>query len=114
MESRVVILPGKVLFLNWMDTQNPNSGGSELYAFELAKRLSQDRFEVTYLTSSFKGSEPNEKLNGVRIIRMEPADTYKLLLFHRDIHIPRTELLQGDRSSRHRKEVILWTAVVGR
>jgi glycosyltransferase involved in cell wall biosynthesis len=53
-----------------MDTQNPNSGGSELYAFELAKRLSQDRFEVTYLTSSFKGSEPNEKLNGVRIIRM--------------------------------------------
>jgi len=70
MESLVVILPSKVLFLNWMDILNPNSGGSELYTFELVKRLSQDGYEVIYLTSSFKGSKPNEELNGVSIIRM--------------------------------------------
>jgi len=64
------MLADKVLFLNWMDIQNPNSGGSELYSFELAKRLYQDGYEVTYLTSFFKGSKPTEKLNGVRVIRM--------------------------------------------
>jgi len=70
MESLVTILASKVLFLNWMDILNPNSGGSELYAFELAKRLSRDGYDATYLTSSFKGSKPNEELNGVRIIRI--------------------------------------------
>lgn len=60
----------RILFLNWRDPLNPNSGGSELYAFEIAKRLALDGFLVTYLTSSFKGSLHKEILYNVHIVRM--------------------------------------------
>ena len=100
MESLVTILASKVLFLNWMDILNPNSGGSELYAFELAKRLSRDGYEVTYLTSSFKGSKPNEELNGVRIIRMGSIVTLYLKSFfwlkeHREEYDVIIEVING-------------------
>lgn len=60
----------KILILNWKDINNPNAGGAELVIHELAKRLVQDDNEVTLLTSAFKNSLRNEKIDGVGVIRI--------------------------------------------
>lgn len=51
-----------------MDIKNPQSGGSEVYAHEMCKRLAE-KFNVYYLTSNFKNSRPNEIIDNVKILR---------------------------------------------
>ena len=58
-----------ILWLSWRDTKNPNSGGAEIVAREVTERFVRDGSKVTIFTSSFKKSKPQEKIDGVNIIR---------------------------------------------
>jgi glycosyltransferase involved in cell wall biosynthesis len=58
-----------VLFVNWKDIKNPETGGAEIVADELCKRLIKDGYEVTFLTSKFKNSLEDEVVNGYNVIR---------------------------------------------
>lgn len=58
-----------ILWLSWRDIKNPNAGGAEKVAIEIAKRMVENGHTVTIFTSSFKGSKPKDKINKVKIIR---------------------------------------------
>ena len=53
-----------------MDIKHPNSGGSEIYSWEICKRLIKDGHSVTYITSRFGTGINEEQFEGVRIIRI--------------------------------------------
>lgn len=58
-----------ILILNWKDIKNPEVGGAEIIAFELARKLRQDGHTVTFFSRSFKDAFPEETIDGVHIIR---------------------------------------------
>ena len=59
----------KIAFINWMDMENPNSGGAEKYTWELSKRFARDGNSVLFLTSKYKSSIEDEEIDGIHIIR---------------------------------------------
>jgi glycosyltransferase involved in cell wall biosynthesis len=59
----------RVLWFNWKDIRNPEAGGAEVYTHEIMKRLAKRGYDMTLFTSRFKGSQMNENINGVEIIR---------------------------------------------
>lgn len=58
-----------ILFLNWKDIHNPESGGAELIIYELGSRLVRDGHTVSWFARSFAGCKPQEDVDGIRIIR---------------------------------------------
>ena len=48
---------------------HPRAGGAEVYTLEVAKRLVGLGDEVTWFSSSFPGSAPNEDMEGIQITR---------------------------------------------
>lgn len=59
----------KILILNWRDIKNPEGGGAEILTHEMAKRWVKWGHEVTQFSASFPGGEPEEIIDGVKIIR---------------------------------------------
>lgn len=59
----------KVLVVNWRDVKNPEAGGAEIFAHEVARRWVAQGHEVTQLASRFPGAPRTEIVDGVRIRR---------------------------------------------
>lgn len=59
----------RILWLNWRDIKNPDSGGAEVLTHEIANRLAKKGHEITLFVSSFVGSEKLESMNDVDIVR---------------------------------------------
>lgn len=59
----------KILIYNWRDIKNPRAGGAEIYTHEIAKRLVERGYEVTWFTAAFPRCEKEEKIDGIKIIR---------------------------------------------
>ncbi len=59
----------RILFLNWRCLANPRAGGAELVTHRIAEHLARRGHEVTLFTSSFPGAQPEECMNGVRVVR---------------------------------------------
>src|SRR3989344_4001640 len=59
----------RILWLNWRDIKNPESGGAEVMTHETAKRLAAAGHQVTIFTSKFKNSKNQETIDQVKIIR---------------------------------------------
>lgn len=82
----------KILWLSWRDIKNPDSGGAEKVAFEIAKRLVKNGKKVTIFTSHFEDSKSKETINGVEIIRSGGLITcrFKAFLYylkHQDLDV---------------------------
>ena len=60
----------RVVFITWKDIRNPYSGGSESVIQEISKRYIADGFEVLHLVPGFKGSQPSEIIDGIKVIRL--------------------------------------------
>jgi glycosyltransferase involved in cell wall biosynthesis len=59
-----------ILWLNWRDITNPESGGAEVLTHEIAKRLvSRWNYEITLFTSCFLNSVEREYIDGIKIVR---------------------------------------------
>lgn len=58
-----------ILILNWKDIKNPEAGGAEIIAFELARRLVKEGHSVTFFSRSFRNCLTEEIIEGVKIIR---------------------------------------------
>lgn len=58
-----------ILILNWKDIKNPDAGGAEIIAFELARRLAKEGHKVTFFSRCFKNCLKEEIVDGVEIIR---------------------------------------------
>ena len=58
-----------ILALNWEDLDNPQAGGAEVHLQEILKRIAQKGHKVTLLCSGFPGCKPEERIDGVDIVR---------------------------------------------
>jgi glycosyltransferase involved in cell wall biosynthesis/O-antigen/teichoic acid export membrane protein len=75
----------RILILNWRDIANPDAGGAEVFTHEVAKRWVEQGHDVSLLTSRFAGARGNERIDGVRILRVGRLrrGTYHLLVQRR-------------------------------
>ncbi len=62
----------RILIFNWWDIKNPKAGGAEVYLNEVFSRLTK-RYEITLLCAKFPKSKPEEKINGINVIRRGPT-----------------------------------------
>jgi glycosyltransferase involved in cell wall biosynthesis len=58
-----------ILVFNWRCWVNPAMGGAEVFTHEVTKRWVQAGHKVTMFTSAFPNCNPEEVLDGVRVIR---------------------------------------------
>jgi glycosyltransferase involved in cell wall biosynthesis len=59
----------RILWLNWRDIKNPESGGAELFTHEVARRLASRGNLVTLFSSEYSGCLLSEHVDGVTILR---------------------------------------------
>ena len=58
-----------ILWLNHRDPKHPRAGGAERTIYEIAKRLVQQGNKVTIYCPKWKGSQDEEIMDGVKIVR---------------------------------------------
>jgi glycosyltransferase involved in cell wall biosynthesis len=68
----------RVLVVNWLDRENPLSGGAETHLHEVFGRLAGKGHEVTALVSGWAGSEPRATLDGMDVHRSGTRYTFSL------------------------------------
>jgi glycosyltransferase involved in cell wall biosynthesis len=59
----------RILAVNWRCPKNPLAGGAEVYFQEIFSRLVSRGHHVTLLSERFAGSEPEDAIEGIRVIR---------------------------------------------
>lgn len=59
-----------ILWLSWKDSKHPLAGGAEVVMHELSKRMVADGHQVTVLTARYSGSEHQDVIDGIKIIRV--------------------------------------------
>src|SRR4030042_2888892 len=60
----------KILWFTWKDKKNPQAGGAEMLAEEIAKRLAGDGHEVIFIVGGYPGAVQTEHVDGYQIIRV--------------------------------------------
>jgi glycosyltransferase involved in cell wall biosynthesis len=71
----------RILFLAFRDPKNPHNGGGDIYINELAKGCVEQGHFVTFLSSRFKGSKPEEKVANLQVLRRGSKFTMFLTIF---------------------------------
>lgn len=59
----------RILVVNWLDRENPQSGGAETHLHEVFGRLAARGHEVTALVSGWAGCAPRAELDGIDVHR---------------------------------------------
>jgi len=70
-----------ILWLTWRDIKNPEAGGAEKVAIEVASRLVKDQIPVTLFSSHFANAKNQENVRGVKIVRRGGLITCRLFAF---------------------------------
>lgn len=60
----------KILWFTWKDKENPASGGAEVVAHEIAKRLIKEGHEIIFITAGFPGSVSKSNKYGYKVVRL--------------------------------------------
>jgi glycosyltransferase involved in cell wall biosynthesis len=60
----------RLLVINWLDRENPQSGGAETHLHEIYGRLAQRGHDVTLLCSGWPGCAPETTLDGMKVVRV--------------------------------------------
>jgi glycosyltransferase involved in cell wall biosynthesis len=58
-----------VVVLNWRDPWHPEGGGSELYVQQVAQRLVERGWRVTFFSAEYDGAPRRSDVDGVRFVR---------------------------------------------
>ena len=59
----------RILAVNWRDMRNPEAGGAEVHLHEILSRLVRWGSSVTQISAGFPGCEPEEAVDGIRVLR---------------------------------------------
>lgn len=59
----------RILVVNWLDRDNPLSGGAETHLHEIFGRLAKRGHEITAVVSGWPGAEPRATLDGIEVHR---------------------------------------------
>lgn len=60
----------RLLVINWLDRENPQSGGAETHLHEIYGRLAQRGHDVTLLCSGWQGCATETVLDGMKVVRV--------------------------------------------
>ena len=60
----------RVAIVNWRDPWQPEAGGAEQYAWQMARGLAERGAVVRYLTARAPGQPRREHRDGIRIVRL--------------------------------------------
>jgi len=64
--------------VNWLDRENPLSGGAETHLHETFGRIARAGHDVTLLCSGWPGCQPRAELDGLRVHRVGRRYTFSL------------------------------------
>jgi glycosyltransferase involved in cell wall biosynthesis len=84
----------RLLVVNWRCPKNPLAGGAEVYLQEIFSRLVNRGHHVTLLSERFAGSQPDDMVEGIRIIRAGGKFTFNFTAGH--MVGPLAEVLDAD------------------
>ena len=59
----------RILWFNWRDIKHPEAGGAEVLTHEVMRRLVQRGHEMTLFCPKVQGSQSEEVIDGVRLVR---------------------------------------------
>jgi glycosyltransferase involved in cell wall biosynthesis len=68
----------RVLILNWRDIRSPRAGGAEHVTHEVARRLVERGWVVSWLSSRVEGAPDEEVIDGIQLIRRGTELTTRL------------------------------------
>lgn len=68
----------RILVVNWLDRENPQSGGAETHLHEVFGRLAARGHEVTALVSGWAGCAPRTELDGIHVHRTGGRYTFSI------------------------------------
>lgn len=68
----------RILVLNWLDRENPHSGGAEEHLHQTFGRLAARGHEVTALVSGWPGAAPRVELDGIDVHRAGSRYTFSI------------------------------------
>ena len=89
----------KILVLNWLDLENPHSGGAEVHLREIFRRLVEWGHSVTLLCSAWPGCERRATLDGIEVHRVGNRHTLSFaapLYFRRRLRDERFDVVVED------------------
>ncbi len=89
----------KILVLNWLDLENPQSGGAEVHLHEIFRRLVEWGHSVTLLCSAWPGCEPRAQLDGIEVHRVGSRYTLSFaapVYFRRRLRAERFDVVVED------------------
>lgn len=66
----------KILLVNWMDMENPASGGAEVHLNEIFKRFVSEGDEISLVSSGFKGGPKTSEYDGIKVLRTGTRETF--------------------------------------
>lgn len=72
----------RLLLVNWRCPKNPLAGGAEVYLQEIFSRLVSRGHQVVLLSERFAGSQPEDVMEGIRIIRAGGKLTFNFTAGH--------------------------------
>ncbi len=58
-----------ILWLSWRDINNPDAGGAERVAIEIARRFVKENHKVYIFSANFKNAKHKQNIKGINIIR---------------------------------------------
>ena len=59
----------RVLAINWRDIRNPDAGGAEVHLHEILSRAVAAGHEATQIAAGWPGCAPEERIDGIRVLR---------------------------------------------
>jgi glycosyltransferase involved in cell wall biosynthesis len=68
----------RLLAVNWLDLENPQSGGAEVHFFEIFGRLAARGHEVALVTSGWDGAAPEAQVSGIPVRRVGGRHTFAI------------------------------------
>ena len=68
----------RILAVNWLDLENPKSGGAEVHFFEIFGRLASRGHHVTLVTSGWASAQPSASILGIEVQRHGGRHTFAL------------------------------------
>mgnify|MGYP002622627928 CR=1 FL=1 len=68
----------RILVVNWLDRENPQSGGAETHLHEIFGRLARRGHDVHALVSGWSGCAPRAELDGIDVHRAGRRYTFSL------------------------------------
>lgn len=68
----------RILVVNWLDRENPQSGGAETHLHETFGRIAAGGHDVTLLSSGWPGSPARADLDGIEVHRVGRRYTFSL------------------------------------